>query len=55
MEAEEDGMITRIKYRSRYYWRKFIITIGICPECHNVTNRKPNGRRWCPECGRANL
>lgn len=47
--------MNRLKLRIRFYWRKTLVAIGVCPDCHNFLNTKPNGRKWCPECGKANL
>ena len=45
-------ILQRIQLRLRYYWRKFLINSGICPDCHNDLNIMPSGRTHCPECGR---
>lgn len=47
--------LAQLHYRRRYYWRRFCVWVGFCPECHNRLNTKPSGRKWCPECGIGNL
>jgi predicted amidophosphoribosyltransferase len=44
--------LTRIGYRMRYYWRKTILFIGLCPRCFTSVNFTRQGRPICPKCGR---
>ena len=56
METEDDKVnVRRLQFMARYYQRRLMVLLGLCPECQNKLNEKPNGRKWCPECGRSNL
>lgn len=48
----ETKLMQAIKYRIRYWWRKFVTTIGLCPDCGTVVNRTRYGRAHCPSCGK---
>jgi predicted amidophosphoribosyltransferase len=42
--------ITNIPYRLRYYWRRTLVSLGVCPDCWNLLN-KTRRAAFCPECG----
>lgn len=42
-----------LKYRARYYWRKFVVYFGFCPDCGANLNYTSTGRPICPDCGKA--
>jgi len=44
-------MIQKLKYRLRYYWRKYLLALGRCPKCRTPVNYARNGRPICPACG----
>ena len=44
--------VQRIRYRTRYEFKKLCQFLGFCPECGNKLNTFPSGRKSCPECGR---
>lgn len=43
---------TVVKYRIRYWWRKTIKALGLCPDCWNVLNYTTKGRPICLKCGK---
>lgn len=45
-------IITRLKLRSRYYWRKVCHFFGRCPYCGEKVNYTMAGRAICPNCGK---
>lgn len=43
--------LLRLKYRLRYYWRKFQIFIERCPDCGNHLLTTRCGNHHCSWCG----
>jgi predicted amidophosphoribosyltransferase len=43
---------TVVRYRTRYYYRKTMHALGLCPDCFNFVNWTPKGKPICPECGK---
>lgn len=41
-----------LKYRLRYWWRKWVRLCGCCPDCYTRVNYTSRGRSICPQCGR---
>lgn len=47
-------MLRIIRLRIRYYCRKAVVAIGLCPDCWGRLNyTTTTGRAICPGCGRA--
>ena len=42
-----------VRLRTRYYWRKAVVAVGLCPDCWVRLNYTRSGRAICPNCGRA--
>lgn len=42
----------KLKYRTRYWWRKAVVFFGVCPTCWNRVNYTSLGRAICPQCGK---
>jgi hypothetical protein len=41
----------RLRCKIRYYWRKLLKLVGICPRCACDLQPLPNGQSYCPNCG----
>jgi predicted amidophosphoribosyltransferase len=42
----------KIIYRLRYWKRRLLLALGLCPVCCQQVNYTTTGRPICPGCGR---